>query len=276
VIDELKCHKKRYKAKSVHLYDDTFILDKKWVLEFCRKYKKEINLPFYCLVRANLIDEEMTRALKKAGCVCVGMGIESGNPEIRNKLLKRGMSTEQIVNASRIIKKYKIKLVTFNMFGFPGETPEQMLDTMRLNLKIRPDSLFANIFYPFYGTDLMKECLKKGYINEDVVEDIIAGNGNYHSRSLLKHPHSRIAYNMKVILPLLNKLPRTFHPYFLKKWIFKRHSNFLLDAIKMFSIPFYSRWEAPQRLKEQISMMKVHYLTKLKNNQEKNYYKKIR
>ncbi|MFH1425582.1 MAG: radical SAM protein [archaeon] len=260
VIKELKLYKKKYRVKSVHFYDDTFILNKKWVLDLCKRYKKEINLPFYCLVRANLVDEEMIKALRDAGCTCVGMGIESGNSEIRNKVLKRNMTTEQIVRASRIIKKYKIKLVTFNIFGFPDETPVQMLETMKLNLRIRPDSLFTYTFYPFYGTDLMQEALEKSYIDQSIVDSIIEGTGDYVSESLLKHPYKDIAYNMKVILPLLNKLPRSMHDRFLKKWVFQKHSSSVLNMIKVLSIPFYSKWESWQRFKEQVSMLKTHYL----------------
>jgi len=264
VIKELKLYKKKYRAKSVHFYDDTFILNKEWVLDLCERYKEEINLPFYCLVRANLVDEDIIKALKNAGCACVGMGIESGNSEIRNKVLKRNMTTKQIINASKIIKKNGIKLVTFNIFGFPDETPSQMLDTMKINLQIRPDSLFTYIFYPFYGTDLMKEALEKNYIDENIVDKIIEGRSDYISESLLKHPYKKIAYNMKVILPLLNKLPRRTQNYFLKKWVFKKHSELVLNAIKILSIPFYSEWESKQRFKEQLSMLKVNYTQKLK------------
>ena len=255
VIEELKFFKRRYNAKSVHFYDDTFILDSKWVMEFCKVYKKEINLPFYCLIRANLVTEELISALKYAGCKSVGMGLESGNSDIRNKVLKRNMTAEQIINASRIVKKHKIELVTFNIFGFPDETPKQMLDTMKLNLKIKPSALFTYVFYPFYGTDLMKEALEKGYIDPKTVELIISGDGDYQSSSMLKHPYKKEAYNMKVILPLLNKLPKTFHRFFLKKWVFQKNPDYLIKMIKVFSIPFYSGWESKQRFKEQLSMM---------------------
>jgi len=264
VIDELKLYKRKYGAKSVHFYDDTFILDKRWVIDFCLRYKAEINLPFYCLVRANLVDEEIITALKNAGCVCVGMGIESGNNEIRNKVLKRNMTTDQIINACRIVKGNKIKLVTFNIFGFPDETPSQMLDTMKINLKIQPDSLFTYTFYPFYGTDLMKESLEKGYIDKEVIDKIVEGVGNYVSESLLKHPYKNVAYNMKIILPLLNKLPKRTHNFFLKKWVFRKHLKFTLNIIKILSIPFYSKWESKQRFKEQVSMLNVSYTKNLR------------
>ena len=188
VIEELKMYKNKYQIKSVHFYDDTFILNKEWILEFSLKYKKEIGLPFYCLVRANLVNREIIKALKEAGCVCVGMGIESGNDYIRNQILKRNMSNQQIHESAKIIKENKIKLVTFNIFGIPGETPKEMLDTMKINLQIRPNSLFTYTFYPFPGTDLMKTSLRNNYVDEETYEKLMNGIGNYQSRSLLHFP----------------------------------------------------------------------------------------
>jgi radical SAM superfamily enzyme YgiQ (UPF0313 family) len=264
VIEELKMYKNKFKMKSVHFYDDTFILNQEWIAEFSSKYKKEIRLPFYCLVRANLVTREIIEALKGAGCVCMGMGIESGNDYIRNHILKRNMSSSQIHEAAKIIKENKIKLVTFNIFGIPGETPKEMLDTMMINLQIKPDSLFTYTFYPFPGTDLMNTSLKNNYIDNETYEKLMNGFGNYQSPSLLHLPYNNIAYNMKVILPLLNKMPRFLHEYFLKIWVAKNHSDFFLSLIKILSIPLYSPWEAKARFKEQASMFKIYYLEKIK------------
>lgn len=266
VIEELKIYKNKYKMKSVHFYDDTFILNQEWITEFSIKYKKEVGVPFYCLVRANLVTEEIIRALKEAGCVCVGMGIESGNDYIRNHILKRNMSNSQIHEAAKIIKENKIKLVTFNIFGIPGETTKEMLDTMRINLKIKPNSLFTYTFYPFPGTDLMNTSFKNNYIDSETYEKLMDGFGDYQSRSLLNLPYNNVAYNMKVILALLNKMPRFLYGYFLNIWITKNHSDILLSLIKVLSIPFYSSWEAKGRFKEQVSMFKTYYLKKLKKH----------
>jgi radical SAM superfamily enzyme YgiQ (UPF0313 family) len=264
VIEELKLYKDKYKMKSVHFYDDTFILNHKWIAEFTAHYKKEIGVPFYCLVRANLVTGEIIKALKDSGCMCVGMGIESGNDYIRNHILKRNMSSQQIYEAAKIIKENKIKLVTFNIFGVPGETPKEMLDTMKMNLKIKPDSLFTYTFYPFPGTDLMNTSLHNNYIDSESYEKLMDGFGDYQSRSLLRFPYNTAAYNMKVILALLNKMPRFLHNYFLNTWVSKGHSDFLLTLIKILSIPMYSSWEAKGRFKEQVSMFTTYYLHKIR------------
>ena len=174
------------------------------------------------------------------------------------------MSDQQIYEAAKIIKENKIKLVTFNIFGVPGETPEEMLDTMKMNLKVKPDSLFTYTFYPFPGTDLMNTALNNNYIDSEPYEKLMDGFGNYQSQSLLRLPYTTLAYNMKVILALLNKMPRFLHAYFLNTWVTKKHTDFLLSLIKIVSIPFYSSWEAKGRLKEQLSMFTTYYRNKIK------------
>lgn len=257
VIRELESYRERYGITSVHFYDDTFIVNKRWVLEFCNAYRQAIHLPFYCLVRANLVDDEIMGALKDAGCSCVGMGLESGNDTIRNEVLKRNMSREQIVTAAKIIHRNRIKLVTFNMFGMPGETPQQMLETVKLNLEIRPQSLFTYIFFPFPGTRLAGTAADAGYVDATVMNQMLNGDGNYQSESILNMPCRTEAYNLKVILPLLNHLPRVMHRLFTGSWIGKEHSRVLMQFVKIVSIPLYSSWESGERFMEQVSMLKV-------------------
>ena len=72
-----------------------------WLRELAEKFPREVGLPFFCNVRANLVTPEKIELLKQAGCASVGMGLETGNPALRNEILKRNLSDEQIVEASR-------------------------------------------------------------------------------------------------------------------------------------------------------------------------------
>jgi len=179
----------------------------------------------------------MVEALKEARCECVGMALESGNSYIRNELLRRNMSDEEIYEAGKIINENKIQLVTFNMLCLPGETPQQMLETAYMNFKLKPHSIFTYTFYPFPGTDLMKLSLEQNYIDDRIYEKIMDGEESYTAKSLLNHPYKDIAYNVKIILPFLNRLPRILRSYFLKRWIFKKHSDGYSKSILIFFSP---------------------------------------
>lgn len=254
VIEELQYYRKQYGITSVHFYDDVFITNKNWVLEFCEKYEKHLGLPFYCLVQPRTVDLELMKALKKAGCTYVSMGIESGDEEIRRNVLKRPMKDEHIYRAVEIIKQSGIKLITFNIFGFPRETPELMWKTYNMNLKLSPSGLFTYTFYPFPRTELMEISRQDGLLDEESLRKIYDGEGSYQAPTLLKHPHATELANMKASLPLAIKLPGYFHSY-LKKWVMKKHHPTVLRFLELCSIPFYSGWESPQRFREQLSIL---------------------
>lgn len=55
LISEIEYVKDNYKLNTVYIQDDTFILNKKWTLEFLKEYKKKIDLPFICLIRADYL-----------------------------------------------------------------------------------------------------------------------------------------------------------------------------------------------------------------------------
>jgi anaerobic magnesium-protoporphyrin IX monomethyl ester cyclase len=167
-IEEIKYFKDRYKLTMISLIDESFLLMKKERLrDFVVKYKEKINLPFHIQTRVDTISEDAVSLVKSVGCVGISLGVESGNPKIRKDLLNKKMSNDQIIEAFRIIKKYKIRVTSSNMIGLPYETRKNVFETIKLNRKINPDSATVSIFYPYLGTKLREISLKEGYIKEN-------------------------------------------------------------------------------------------------------------
>jgi radical SAM superfamily enzyme YgiQ (UPF0313 family) len=81
------------------------------------------------------------------------------------------MPEETIINAFKLARKYKISTKALNIIGVPGENKEMLLDTVRLNRKIKPDETGANIFYPYKGTPLGDESFKRGMVNIEKYND---------------------------------------------------------------------------------------------------------
>lgn len=154
VINEIRQIRDNFGMKTVWFHDDIFVLNLEWIREFCDRYKNEINLPFSCTIRPNLVTEELVAMLKKAGCYNVTMGVESGNDYLRNEILKRRMTSEEIIKAGDIIKKYGIRLRTFNMLGIPQETIKTALETIRLNIRLSPEHPWCSVYQPYPGTEL--------------------------------------------------------------------------------------------------------------------------
>ncbi len=160
--------------KYIYFIDDIFILNKKWVLEFCRKYKErgyDKKVKWTSSVRANLVDVEIIHAMKEAGCYQVGMGIESSDDFIRNKIYKRNMSKSQIMNAVRIIKDAGLKISTQFIIGAPLETVETMEATLEMAQTIDADTIMFSILMPLPGTEIKELCERENLVEMEKFKD---------------------------------------------------------------------------------------------------------
>lgn len=169
-ICEIEYAVSRLRAKSIFIEDDIFGLDKKWRQEFCEKYKKRIGVKFMCQLRIDIIDDEFIRLLKDTGCFYISIGIESGNEHIRNNIMNRKMTNEQIIKNVGIVRNHGLQINAINMMGMPGEDEGMIWDTIRLNKKIKPYSTGVNIFYPYKGTKLGDYCFEKKLVNETLYD----------------------------------------------------------------------------------------------------------
>jgi anaerobic magnesium-protoporphyrin IX monomethyl ester cyclase len=145
-------------------HDDTFTLKRAWLEEFAEKYPKNFKLPFWCNATANSISKETAGLLKKAGCFEVRIGVESGNDRIRDQILDKHVSHEEIVQAFRFLREAGIKTYAFNMIGLPFETVETVYDTIRINREVKPSQMFCSIFYPYPGTKAYMVCRENGWL----------------------------------------------------------------------------------------------------------------
>lgn len=167
LVDEIKTLQAKYPMNFIKFHDDIFGADSGWLVEFAERYPREIGLPFLCYLRPNMVTENYCRQLKKAGRYSVCIAIESGNEHIRNSILNRYMSNEQIKRACEILKKFGLRIYALNMVGLPEESDKEILQTIELNQMIKPDFADASIFQPYPGTEIAKYCKNNGYLDEE-------------------------------------------------------------------------------------------------------------
>jgi len=164
LLEEVEWGLKKYPfLKEVRFYDDTLAQDKDWFSEFALKYKNRIGLPYSGNERVENIDLETASRLKASGCVSLDLGIESGNSMIRERYMNRWMSNEKIIDGFSILKQYGIRANSFNVLGMVGETPQSILETVRLNALVNPLVVFNAYFYPFKGTRAYEMVQEKKY-----------------------------------------------------------------------------------------------------------------
>lgn len=172
IIDEIKLNLHRYpRIERIMFHDDILMLNKEWFNKLMDAYEKHMKLPFMLNTRANLISKKELLKAKKAGCVQVSIGIESGNDYIRNKILGRNLHRHQILEAFRICHDVGLRTYSFNMVGIPGEDSSKILDTIKLNAHASPSYIQTSIFFPYPGTKIYKECEKNGCISDREVDD---------------------------------------------------------------------------------------------------------
>jgi len=159
VLGEIKQFRNKFPLRFITFDEPLFILPREWLEEFSLSYKREINLPFYCDVRADNIDSKVVKLLKDAGCYSVTMGLETADDYLREQVLSRQMTKEQILEAARLIKGRGIKLRTTSIIGIPYGSIEKDLQTLKLNIDCKVDYAKGMILHPFPGTSLWE----KGY-----------------------------------------------------------------------------------------------------------------
>ena len=149
----------------VLIVDDTFTVDREWVLEFCRLYAYEgLQVRWNCHARVNTIDEEIVRAMKAANCTGMAFGIESGNPAMLERIDKC-ITLEQAYSAVELCRKHGISSLCSYIFGHPGDTRATMKDTLRTSLTL--DSDFANfgVLIPMPGSKIFDELQAQGRVD---------------------------------------------------------------------------------------------------------------
>lgn len=209
LFEEIDRVRAKYPLGLVVFNDDTFILNRRWFFEFCARYPGRVGIPYSCNLRANLVDEEIVRALKQSGCVAVNWSIESGDETLRNAVLRRNISDEQILQTAELLARYKIRHRIGNLIGLPGETQQQMLQTVALNIRARPSYALANIFVPYPGLDLTAYAVEHGHYAPVPERDLPR---SYFSHSPLRFPPGvgRWIEQLLYLFPFFVQFPRLF------------------------------------------------------------------
>ena len=169
IIKEIKVLNKKYKIKHVHINDDCFDVDLKRFEEFCNEMIKEnLGVTWDCAARAGFhwTDERMALA-KKAGCIALSCGAESGSPRIL-KMIHKPITVESIIHIAKQCNKYGISLISSWMSGFPDETKEELKQTINLLKKVTGICPSCSIhgpqpFKPYPNTELYFEAIKRGF-----------------------------------------------------------------------------------------------------------------
>ena len=173
VINEIKLTIEKYPpVKMIRFADDTFAYKiDEWLTEFLTRYKNEINLPFYCLMRSNTLTEEMARLLYEAGCRSISMSLESGIESVRNNVLGRELSDEIVIKSFENARKYKIKIQGNTMMALPGGSLENDFKSYFFARKLKINLPSFGIFMPYPKTKLAEYAISLKQLDPFQISD---------------------------------------------------------------------------------------------------------
>ncbi len=210
VIAEIKHLIKDYNIREIAFWDDIFTMNRQWVIDFCDTLKQEkIKLAWSCETRLNLIDSELARKMKKAGCWNIFLGIEAGVQELLDNVKKR-TTLDVIRKGMKAVKKAGIEVRGAFMLGLPGETPELARKTIDFAIELDPDYAQFSLTTPYPGTELYKTYEKWGKLDKNF--------SKYHIWAPVFLPHGYKSFDE--LKAMQEDAFRKF--YFRPKYIIKR------------------------------------------------------
>jgi anaerobic magnesium-protoporphyrin IX monomethyl ester cyclase len=147
--------------------DDCFTLNNRHLTAVCDELeKRRLDVGWECLSRVDTMNSEVAAAMKRAGCIRVFFGIESGNDSVLEIMNKR-ITTLQAKQAVKTAKEAGLQVGAFFIVGYPGESSRTVLDTIRFASKLPLDYLSFTLPYPIPGTPLYERVKGDGVSIED-------------------------------------------------------------------------------------------------------------
>jgi len=163
-LAEIDILRSKYRFDKLWYIDDLFVFNRQWLDRFLFEYKKKFSIPFMCQIRPNACSRDMLFNLKDAGCFRIFVAIESANDYIRNTVMKRNITKQQIEDTFVWAKEAGLETLSSNIIGVPGETEETVMEAVDFNRRMNPTAVGINIFSPYEGTVLGDYCHKSGFV----------------------------------------------------------------------------------------------------------------
>jgi radical SAM superfamily enzyme YgiQ (UPF0313 family) len=154
VVAEMAYLRENFGIKEIAFYDDSFTVDKQRVHTICDMImEKKLKMAWTCETRVNLVDKELLKHMKQAGCYAIAYGIETASLEIM-KTLQKDITPAQVEKAVQAHREVGLQVVGYFMLGSPGETPETIMQTIDFAKKLKVDFAQFSITTPFPSTEL--------------------------------------------------------------------------------------------------------------------------
>jgi len=190
IADEISDLVRDFDLKSFMFQDDTFTIDPAWAVAVARAvHEKNPQVIWACNVHANTVTKELLEELHACGLRKINMGIESASQRILDQVYNKKTTVEQVRLAVKLAKQIELIVQGYFMLGAPGETLEEINQTIRLACKLPLDDATFSITTPLPGTILhsqTSQMIGRGPTDYDYYAKPVYRNGNVLPAEKLK------------------------------------------------------------------------------------------
>lgn len=130
----------------IYFIDDTFNIPLNRFKQILRMMiKNKYGFKWHSYIRCQFLDEEAVALMKESGCIGAFLGIESGNDDIL-KIMNKKANISEYKRGMSLLNKYNINTLSSFIIGFPGETENTVMDTIRFLEETRPTFYYVGIW----------------------------------------------------------------------------------------------------------------------------------
>ena len=180
VVGEIEQIIRDYGVRQIDFLDDNISFDRERMESICDLLIQKRLKVEWCTpngVRADCLDEELLKKMKKAGCKRILVAPESGVQRIVDEVINKQQDLEKVEKAVSAAREVGIEVGCFFILGMPGETKEDMKATIAFAHKLR--QLGADRFYfsyatPLYGTELYERARRNGFLKSALTDEDLA------------------------------------------------------------------------------------------------------
>ncbi|MEM3941756.1 MAG: radical SAM protein [Candidatus Bathyarchaeia archaeon] len=167
VVDEIEMVYTKYGVRQFTFYDDAFTVDQRRVEEICDEIiRRKLDIEWDCETRVDMVNRPLLEKMKRAGCIAIWFGVESGCQMIIDRM-KKQFKIEQTRKAFRLAHEVGLMTVASVILGFPGETEETAWETINFVKSLNPADVGFYIATPYPGTPLYDLVKEKGWLKTE-------------------------------------------------------------------------------------------------------------
>lgn len=231
IIDEIRWIIDNFKTKTLFFWDDSFTMDKERTLRLCKEIiDNKFNISWGCSTKVTILDEELVKIMKKAGCGSIELGVETGSEKML-KIIKKDITIPLVRKATKLLDKYNISYTQMLMVGFPEETEEDIQQTIKFIKETKKGFFCLSVFTPYPGTELYDTARNLGLIPETIDWEHFSHQSpeNAFTKYIPKE-------TLGVYVKQMNQLVDKQNSSFWRKWEYARaRSGFYLKNPSLFT-----------------------------------------